>query len=292
MFCPVGYRSAAELWHEYQIQRLKSVYMSATEAYQKHKEKFSYLRGSPLDICEFLFLSSLCEVGVCLASPRGDVSRVFIRLADGEHSLFSVLSPMRAASFAAAVPLDKACKDAINLFGQHSFSSWKHSVEERDSWINAYPQLSDAEYDEYDFDANRIWHHTLPCHFLRDSFLIADTVPLWVSERAGDTVIKPILDHYEGWSICISEETYSVKWQDYLTGKKAIFANSVVTEEKVKRGRPKLENARSAFAAMAFDKGHLSWAQVRAKILRETGERPSDKALRNWRDQARQQTSS
>lgn len=285
MFCPVGYRSAAELWHEYQDRRLRAVYVSAANAYKDHVNTFSHLRGSPLDICEFLFLTSLSEVGFYLASPKGNINRVFVTFANQRPSIFSVLTPLGSSYNFTAASLDKAYQTAVAIFKGSNFSSWQYDVSEQDSWTKTYPILSDEDYNSENFDGFPIRHHTLPNHFIRPSYLIANQVPPWAGDQAKNAEIQPILEHYAGWSICIDEVTYQGKWQEYLSGQKPSLANDAAIEKTARPGRPRLEKAYSVFASMGFDKGELSWAQLRAKIRRDTGEEPSDKALRNWRDQ-------
>lgn len=285
MFCPVGYRSAAELWEEYRKRRLPSVYVSAANAYSDHITTFSLLRGSPLDICEFLFLKSLTSVGFHLASPSGNIIRVFIVFEDGQPSIFSVLTPHTSAYNSAAARLDKAFQTSVKILAGNQFAAWDHEVSEQDSWVSSYPIFTEEEFEINLSDGFLIQHHTLPSYFIRPSYLIASQIAPWASDHAGDTEIQPILEHYAGWSICIDEATYQGKWQECLSGRMPNFADEATIERTAKPGRPRLEVAYAAFASMGFDKGKLSWAQVRAKIRRETGEEPSDKTLRNWRDE-------
>lgn len=285
MFCPIGYRSAAELWIEYRKRRLPAVYVSAAKAYSDLMTTFSLLRGSPLDICEFLFLNSLSSVGFYLASPSGNIARVFIVFDDERPSIFTVLTPHASAYNSAAAQLDSAFQTSVKSLAGHQFGPWDHEVAEQGSWVNNYPTFTEEEFEINLTDGFLIQHHTLPKYFIRPSYLIASHIAPWASDHANDAEIQPIIEHYAGWSICIDEATYQGEWQDYLSGRKQIFTTAEMIETTAKRGRPRLDSAYAAFSAMGFDKGKLSWAQLRTKIRRETGEAPSDKTLRNWRDQ-------
>lgn len=285
MFCPVGYRSAAELWHEYRQRRLPFVYLSATKAYGEHETSFMLFRGSPLDICEFLFLYSLSSVGFCLASPLGNIARVFIVFEDDRPSLFSVLTPDASAYFYAAAGLDKVIDSSLRRIEGSQFAPWQHELEELGSWVKTYPVFTVDELEINLADGFMIQHHTLPRYFIRPSYLIASDVVPWASDHANDPEIQPILQNYSGWSICINEATYQGEWQEYLNGRKPVLAGNTTNEKTARPGRPRLESAYAAFSTMGFDKGNLSWAQTRAKIRRDTGEDPSDKTLRNWRDE-------
>ena len=285
MFCPVGYRSAAALWQEYRARRLRAVYVLAAKAYGDHSTKFSLLRGSPLDICEFLFLNSLCRVGLYLASSKGDVVRIFMVVEDGRYSLLSVLTPWKSAYHHAAARLDDAHKIALASLTGNEFAPWPYEVSERESWAETYPNLTEQEYEIKLKLGFLTHHHALPKHFIRPTYLIAKTIPPWASEDIDNSEIGPILENYGGWSICVDEATYNGEWQEYLSGQKQIFSNDAVLQKAAKLGRPRLELAYAAFSSMNFDKGKLSWAQLRSKIKRETGEEPCDKTLRNWRDE-------
>ena len=285
MFCPVGYRSAAEIWHEFRKKRLPAVYESASQAYLDHQTNFSLLRGSPLDICEFIFLNSLCEVGFYLSSPLGNIVRVFVSFEDERQSIFSVLTPHDSAYNYAAAGLENVYDASAKKIEGNEYSSWKYEVAERDSWSKNYPILTKEEFEANLVDGFLIQFHTLPRFFIRSAYMIANHLPPWAIDYANNLEIFPIIEHYAGWSICIDEATFQGEWKEYLSGRKPIILDNAATERVAKAGRPRLEKAYSAFASMGFDKGELSWAQLRAKILRVTGEEPSDKALRNWRDQ-------
>ena len=55
MFCPVGYRSVAELWKEFLDVRLESIYTMTVAGYNRPNFSAGFTRGSPLDICEYFF---------------------------------------------------------------------------------------------------------------------------------------------------------------------------------------------------------------------------------------------
>ncbi|MEP2890522.1 hypothetical protein [Tateyamaria sp.] len=59
MFCPEGYVSLAELWDQYREKRLRDFYDSASEHYANEDFTVAFVRGSPLDICEHVFLKTI-----------------------------------------------------------------------------------------------------------------------------------------------------------------------------------------------------------------------------------------
>ncbi|CUK17338.1 hypothetical protein RUE5091_04105 [Ruegeria denitrificans] len=87
---------------------------------------------------------------------------------------------------------------------------------------------------------------------------------------------------FEGWSLCVVEDDIPKTAQDCLS----LVEFNREKRLTSKRGRPSLEKARAAFAAMGNNKGSLSWTQVQNRLENQTGQRPSPKTLRDWRDAA------
>lgn len=284
MFCPVGYRSAAELWTEFLRFRLEALNDSAVASYNDPKFVAGLTRGSPLDICEHVFLVALSTVGIHLASPSGDIVRVHVRYSDSLPCLFLTLGTYAAAWQEPAESFSTDNTISINFLENGRFKSWDHEVKDGESWAKTYKEFSHLLADRHHEPFYGLFHHTLPCHFLRHSYVIAADVPAWAVESSLSIEVAPILENYAGWAICLDDATYNGEWQEYLTGRKQFYQKHEDSVTIAARGRPKMINAQAAFEAMDFAKGDLSWEQVSRKIERETGEKPSPKALRNWRD--------
>ncbi len=170
MFCPVGYRSVAELWKEFSKIRLETIYTSTVAGYNKPNFKASFTRGSPLDICEHVFLKSLCEVGLHLASPAGDIVRTHIQLEEGRGSILSTEGPYASMRREAHMRLEKTdnTDTASRLF--HLFKSWCYEPTQGDKWSETYQAVTSLEGEWQDARV-KLTHYTLPIPFTREPHL-------------------------------------------------------------------------------------------------------------------------
>lgn len=264
--------------------RLESSYASTTLHYRKPDFLAGVVRGSPLDICEHYFLKTLATVGFHLASPSGDVVRVHALLRDEHYNLLSVTGPYDSAWHAVQMQIEAEKSDDEGLELPSWFQSWPHEMVENDAWAETYEQDRTFRKSRAYSPFNDLKHHTLPFHFERHSYLVSSRVPTFALKSSLSRDVAPILKHYVGWAICLDDATYRGEWSAYLHREKELFLNDEGDDIVAIKGRPPLKAVKAAFEAMGFDKGDLSWAQVSAKIERETGHAPSAKALRNWRD--------
>ncbi len=94
--------------------------------------------------------------------------------------------------------------------------------------------------------------------FLVENDLIDPDYVLPIAERVRS---------FEGWSLCVVEDDVPKTAQDCLS----LVAFNRENRPTSKRGRPSLEKAKAAFAAMGNDKGSLSWTQVQNRLENQTG---------------------
>lgn len=287
MFCPVGYRSVAELWNEFLNVRLESIYTSTVAGYNKPNFKAAFTRGSPLDVCEHVFLKSLSEVGLHLASPTGEVVRTHIQLKEGGGSILSTEGPYDSMWREAYMRVEKTDKTdtASRLF--HLFKPWCYEPTQGEKWSETYQTVTSFDGEEWRAARVKLFHHTLPIHFTRESYLVSDEMAPWSTKLRMAPTVAPILENFNGWALCLDEGTYQDRWQEYLFGRVALYP----TQEQMEHiggqvaGRPRMEEPRAVFEAMGGEKGALSWDQVASRIEAHTGFKPSHKSLRNWRDE-------
>ena len=283
MFCPLGYQSVAELWDIFRKKRLAMTYMSATRHYHAVEFDAGSVRGSPLDICEHTFLKSLSMMGLFLASPQGQVIKLHAPMSEGEKSLFSVLHYSASSYNAAAASIETGSKELVKQVAGPFYQSWEEEIIRPTWWRERYPlidALSKANFEEQ----LPIMFHCLPFCFERWGYTVVRKLPPWAGIYGAANKIEKIVENFGGWAICLSDPAVK-EWQPFLDGKPAYPDAQSAVSLGDKSGRPsKLGAAYSFFERMGFDKGTLSWAQLRAKISRETGDSPSDKTLRNWRD--------
>lgn len=286
MFCPVGFRSAAELWEEFLARRFESIYIETTQGYHRPDYQAFFTRGSPVDVCEHVFLKSLSTVGFHISSPTGDVLRLHVRMQDGKPNLFSTARIYQSALWAAAIEIEGEGKPSYDALEKANFKAWYAEASEHSKLSEAYPLANDVDERS---KRNLGWgtpHHSLLHHIQRETFTILEESPLWAGKTASSAQVKPLLRNYGGWAICLDDVTYANAWPDYLAGKVSFYPSDNIDGSASQIGRPRMAAAHAAFEAMDFDKGDLTWLQLVERIERETGERPSPKAFRNWREQA------
>ena len=106
-------------------------------------------------------------------------------------------------------------------------------------------------------------------NFLLENDLIDENFVLTTAER-----VRP----FQGWSLCLERKRAPRNAQECLE-----LASIHIDRATAKKlGRPRMEKAFTAFAAMGFEKGNLSWVQLQDRIEKQTGERPSPKTFRDW----------
>lgn len=152
--------------------------------------------------------------------------------------------------------------------------------------LNIHPDA--AEF----FDFLNINSNSKYYFFQRPTFLIS--LNNW-DERTKDFLTSNSLDDlshleaiaegirpFEGWSLCLEEESVPSTIEDCLE----IAKVSNERKTNASRGRPPLELARKAWESMGFEKGELTWRQVQDLIERQSGQRPKPKTLRDWTEAA------
>lgn len=284
MFCPVGFRSAAELWDEFLARRFENIYISTTQGYRTPDYHAFFSRGSPIDVCEHIFLKSLSNVGVHISSPMGDVLRLHVSMQDGKPNLFSNTRIYESSHWAAAVEIEGEDKPSYNLLENANFKAWHAEASEHSKFSEAYPLVADVDERTKRSLSWETPHHSLLNYIQRETFTIVETTPLWAGDTATSAQVKPLLRNYGGWTICLDDATYADAWPDYLAGKVSFYPADELDGTTSQIGRPRMAAAHAEFAAMDFDKGGLSWSELADRIEQKCGERPCPKTFRNWRD--------
>lgn len=284
MFCPAGYHPAAALWIEFVEARLESIYATSVAHYNSVDFHAGFVRGSPLDICEHYFLKTLATVGFHLAAPTGQVVRIHILMRDGHDNLLTVLDPYGSAWSKTAMMVEAEKTEVQDVALPSGFTSWEHEAHDHDAWAIAYKSERAFPKGVVLAPYADLQHHTFPFHFERHSYLITGHVPKFAFASSLSPNVRPILENFAGWSLCLDDQTYHSEWMDYLFTRKQLYPKGGVDASLSSGGRPRLTEAYAAFEAMGFDKGDLSWREVGDRIEGITGHNPSARALRNWRD--------
>ena len=145
MFCPVGFRSAAELWDEFLAKRFEGIYADAVKGYNDPDFLAYFTRGSPIDICEHAFLKSLSEVGIHICSPSGKIMRLHVQTADARSSLFSNTRIYEAAMYHAAAKIEAEQGSGDDLFADRNFKPWHGEPSEHSKLAETYLDANEVD---------------------------------------------------------------------------------------------------------------------------------------------------
>ena len=94
--------------------------------------------------------------------------------------------------------------------------------------------------------------------------------------------IAEMVRPFVGWSVCFHRSALPGNIGECLE----LSRLGVQLEPTEARpGRKRMKEARRVWMQMGFDRGALSWSQLQDRIERQTGERPSPRALRDWAEE-------
>lgn len=255
MFCPEGYVTLAELWDQYRAKWLRDFYDSASENYANNNFAAAFVRGSPLDICEHVFLKSVSQVGVSLASPSGQVMSVHAPLDDGSISLLSVLAVNASATASIVNELDSENTIDLEVYAGSFYRPWPGEAHEEALWSETYPVLSSSNSKQWAKTASSLRFHCLPMCFERDRFVVTKSLPPWTRHRKSTADAELLAQNFGGWAILMARGDLN-SWQPYLKGK-GVYPDQVhIGSGPRGTGRPEKQSDALRDYQKAFPKGH------------------------------------
>lgn len=282
MFCPVGYTPLSMLWDQFLAARLDAAYRSAAETYAKDDFVASLVRGSPLDIAEYVFSSIMWKCWPHAVSADGTVLRVHTRFEDGVPGLFTQMAPDRSSYDAIAAEMESGNRDEINAVAGPIFEEWDFEPEETVVWKNTYPVITEAFGDLSDDQVGRLRFHTLPICFERGRFVIVETLPSWAQGVKNNRDQEILVESLGGMALCVPD-TALEGWDKILSGETQILDGEVSTRRAAKSpiGRPtKLPQVIDIYRRV-FPDGHTcSWKEATKKVGSALGESISPQTLR------------
>lgn len=280
MFCPEGYVSLAELWDQYRQKRLRDFYETASEHYASRDFHVAFVRGSPLDICEHVFLKSVSQIGVCLAAPDGQVMSVYSPLYDGSISLLSVLAVSASATASTMNELEPENAIDLGMYAGRFYRSWLGEAHEEALWRQTYPVLSSPNAKQWEKIESGLGFHGLPMCFERDRFVINNTLPPWTLCRQSIANVELLTQNFGGWAICMARENLNA-WQPYLDGK-GVYPDQVRFGSCARSmGRPDKQSDALQDYQNTFPEGHdCTLKAALRKIEMTTGNLYSESTIR------------
>lgn len=282
MFAPIGYTPLSILWDQFVESRIDAIYHSASEAYRSKKFVAPLVRGSPVDIAEYVFTNLMWKCRLYVASSNGKVLQVHTRCQDGVPGLFTQIAPYRAAYDAACAELDQGNRDELEAVAGMTFEEWNFAPEEREEWDRRYPELPDAEDRLSDHKMGTLRFHTLPICFERERFMIVEALPSWAKTVIGNRDQVVLVERFAGWALCVPDAAL-VGWDKILQGETPILDGQEASTADGSRqiGRPqKVPRAVVAYRTIYPDGHTCSWKEAIGLVSREMGENISVQTLR------------
>jgi len=282
VFCPDGYIPAAKLWEDYVSENLELIYERATSYYSSENFQAWCSRGSPIDICEHLFLVALSSAGCSLASPSGQILNYHVRYDDHYTNVFQKVFPTSAGWQFAALDLANMEDYVPRRIEGSFFEPWQSDKHNNKAHAQRYPRPKKGMDVFSPWPYGGCQFHSLPIFYERESFRVVQRPPPWTAETSDPFFEKDLIENFGGWAFCLSKEAYDQSWSEHCSHSIKEYTDEV--EPLVRVGRPGLEKAREEWEAMNCAKGDRSWERISRIIEAKTGQKPSHKSLRDWRE--------
>lgn len=280
MFAPVGYRSLAELWREFLRSRLDAIYRASSNHYANKDFDSEAVRGTPLDVCEQLFLGVISTLNPVLASSDGRVFSINEDANDGGDNLFALVPPYQSAFYSAAQSFDQSDPDALLDLAGAFFEPWSGSPDQPDLWTTAYPCLEPGVETLPRAVEETLRFARLSVCFERDQFLVVERLPPWVQFLTVTRNSELIVSKFGGWSICIPD-TQTRAWNDILSGKTHFLDDALGQRKVTGPGRTRIrEVAADTYFELGLDNSPLSFRQKLDLVIEQLGFSLSESTLR------------
>jgi hypothetical protein len=212
MFAPEGYVPLAEVWTWFEDKfgtwcQSQAIHFYETAELPMNLDTF----GSPRDLCEDLFLKSLEDVPITLASADGATITVTALLSHSNARLFEKNTPLGSLWIAQDPEEAGAEKEWLIQMGSRQFVRPGDS----DTHVNEWLQRRYGNTDGMDAPpptARTHAFHTLPFLFERGSFVFPNTLPPWTRDMLEDAYLRNLKDACRGRSMCLSDEC-AAQWK-------------------------------------------------------------------------------
>lgn len=280
MFCPEGYVSLAELWATYREARLRDIYEHSARYYQSNDFIALFVRGSPLDICEYVFLTSVGRCGLHLASPEGALVRVFVPEDESRASLCSVRAAGPSVDCWMAMEIEAENDPAGMTRDAYKFQPWNGDAQDETPWTEAYPILPEGDDKAWLDAAKRLRFHCLPLCLERPVYTVMTELPPWSRDMRYLGDLPRLIENFGGWSVCMSEEAVDA-WQPYLNGQGVHPDEQWFRRPTRKNGRPNKQELALRDFDRTFPEGlDQPWKNVPSAIKATTGNDYGESTIR------------
>ena len=237
MFCPPGYTPASDLWDRFLKKRKHDITSAAIRHYHSSDFQPKIVRGSPLDICEHVFLKLLSACGPYLAAPDGRTMKLAAPQLNDVSILFVVAEYRYSATFLFQGSQTKDSSESVRKIAGPNFKVFDGPLNGLAWWRDRYPIKAIGKLKSIGGVQPIDTFHCLPLFFERERFQIVEQLPAWAS---GNDLLNDndvIVRKFSGWSICLSKNGVRA-FMDGLETKFLISENVVSKPVDRSKGRP------------------------------------------------------
>ena len=282
IYAPQGYTPLSMLWDQFVEARLDAIYRSASRTYQSKNTITGLIRGSPVDIAEYIFSHLMWKCRPHAASADGVAIRIHTRFQDGVPGLFTQIGPYRSCFDAVVAEMEQGSRDEIERVAGVTFEEWDFETEDADAWNMTYPPLADSAENLPDQQWDRLRYHTLPICFERERFTIVEKLPIWARTVLNNRDQEVLVDALGGKAICVPDERLE-GWERILNGETPILEEEVAQSQpsKPRVGRPtKIPATIKIFQEVFPDGRDCSWSRALALVNARMDESVSMQTLK------------
>lgn len=214
MFAPKGYTPLATLWSDFERQYIGWSHHRACAHFQAHGFDTNTLFGSPLDLCEDLFLTSLSDVALTLFTPSSDLIGAPSTLPNSNASIFTKTTVYESMVIVADPDEAGLESEWLAQMGSTRFGFWPHMEADYATWGAQY--CSGARAKTEGNGADTLQFYTLPYCFERGTYMVPKELPPWTIDMIDGSFARSLSGSLLGSSICLGDKVAN-KWRRRVT---------------------------------------------------------------------------
>ncbi|MEV8468645.1 hypothetical protein AB0T83_17910 [Fluviibacterium sp. DFM31] len=270
MISPPGYTSLAELWREFCETHFVTVYQMACAQYADDTFNASYCSGSPLDLCEQLFLGTFEDGRISLASGAEHVVDLTPKLDNRRIRFFTTASPFESSNIANTSEEVGPDGEHLMRIGSSQFQAWPHRHGTAEPWRQAYKRPGPDEIGS--LRREDVPYHTLPYTFERQRFVIPRTMPGWAEHTFHRYDLDVVFSDHTGSTICLNDGALPKWYAKNIRGRKFLDDFLGTADSTASTGRPQKQEAIWKTFTALYPEGRTgSWKEVTAAVRTASG---------------------
>lgn len=214
MFAPKGYTPLATLWSDFERQYIGWSHHRACAHFQAHGFDTYTLFGSPLDLCEDLFLTALSDVALTLFTPSSDIITTPSTLPNSNASIFTKTTVYESMAIVADPDEAGLENEWLVQMGSTRFGFWPHMEANYATWDLEY--CSGARAKAEGDGRDELQFYTLPYCFERGTYTVPRELPPWTVDMIDGSFARNLSGSLLGSSICLGDKVAN-NWRRRVT---------------------------------------------------------------------------